>query len=147
MSATEYVKRDIAAEYLDAAMQMYLEQKYFCAIHLAAAAAELFDFHLPKQKRIFRFAVEAERGLHAAETGEVLDDKTIKQKLNQLKNSIKHMNDCEPTIEIDPPIEAVWWIEIARLSSHLLGLAKSQIAFRYDNFRSEQIRIEARTVT
>lgn len=147
MSATEHTKRDIAVEYLDAAMQMYLEQKYFCAIHLAAAAAELFDLHLSQEKRLFGLAVRAERSLHAIKTSEILDDKTIKEKLNLLKNSVKHMNDGERTIEIDPPGEASWWIEIARLSSSRLGVAKTQIAFRYDDFRSEQIQVEARAVT
>lgn len=44
-------KKDIATEYLNAAMQMYLrKENYFCAIHLAAAAFELFDLHLPKNR-------------------------------------------------------------------------------------------------
>jgi hypothetical protein len=40
----EVRKLNIAVEYLDAAMQMYVDQRnFFCAIHLAGAAAELFD--------------------------------------------------------------------------------------------------------
>jgi hypothetical protein len=144
MAIAEHRKLDIAVEYLDAAMQMYLERKNFCAIHLAGAAVELFDLHLPKEKRLFGIAVKAERGLYASETGEVLDDKTIKKRLNLLKNSVKHMNDGERTISIDPSGEAEWWVELALLSSHRLGLKKTQTTFRYEDYKSEQIRGEAR---
>jgi hypothetical protein len=134
----EYTKLDIAVEHLDAAMQMYLAQRYFSAIHLAAAALELFDFHLPEEKRLFGLAVNAERGLHKYETGELLDDKAIKEKLNLLKNSVKHMNDGERTIDIDPSEEAEWQIELALLSSYRLGLRKTQTTFKYNDFRSSK---------
>ena len=50
MSTIEIPKLEIAREYLELAMQLYVERRnYFCAIHLAAAAAELFDRHLPEE--------------------------------------------------------------------------------------------------
>jgi len=143
MTVAEFAKLSIAAEHLDAAMQMYLEQKFFSAIHLAGAAAELFDLHLPEENRIFRLAIKAERGLHAYETGEELSDKDTMSRLNLLKNSVKHMNDGARIISIDPIAEASWWIEIAHLSSFRLGLPKTQIAFRYDDYRSDEIRAGA----
>jgi hypothetical protein len=43
-----YRKLDIAREYLDAAIEFFLARhNFFCAIHLAAAAEELFGAHLP----------------------------------------------------------------------------------------------------
>jgi hypothetical protein len=62
----EVRKLDIAVEYLDAAMQMYIDQRnYFCAIHLAGAAAELFDGHLPKNTgtRISEIAWKCQKAL------------------------------------------------------------------------------------
>jgi hypothetical protein len=124
MASAEYAKLDVAVGYLDAAMQMYLEQKYFCAIHLAGAAAELFGSCLPKEKRPFDLAVRAERGLHESETGEALSDKDIRRQLNLQRNSVKHMNDGIRTISIDLMGKALWWIEIALLSGYRLGCLK-----------------------
>ena len=50
MAEGVFTKLAIACEYLDLAMQLYVEQEnYFCAIHLAAAAEELFGSHLPER--------------------------------------------------------------------------------------------------
>ena len=61
MSEQVVLKRDIAREYLDAAIEFYLAQtNVFCAILLAGAAEELLGKHLPEDQRIFNFAVRAE---------------------------------------------------------------------------------------
>jgi len=66
MNKSTYNKIDIACEYIDLAMQCYVEgHNYFCAIHLAGAAEELFGAHLAKDKRISTVAWKA-RGLGAA---------------------------------------------------------------------------------
>jgi hypothetical protein len=51
-------------------MQLYIEErKYFCAIHLAAAAEELFGKHLPAHERIHTIVRNAQQGLQDMETG------------------------------------------------------------------------------
>jgi hypothetical protein len=44
--------------------------KFFCAIHLAGAAGELFDAHLQKSEQFFTSAWKAEKTLKS-ETGQV----------------------------------------------------------------------------
>jgi hypothetical protein len=142
--ATTYAKLDVAREYLDAAMQMYMNRRdYFCAMHLAGAAAELFDRHLPNGKRrMFEMTWKAEKALHAQDTGEVLTDRDAKKVVNWSKNAVKHMNDGEQTISIDAPAEAWWWIEHAFLSFCRLGLPKTPIMWKYQDHESLRMRSE-----
>ena len=57
MTEVEVSKLTIAGEYLDAAIEFFLARtNYFCAIHLSAAAEELFGAHLPEDVRIFTLA-------------------------------------------------------------------------------------------
>jgi hypothetical protein len=97
MAVAVHPKLDIAVEFLDAAMQMSMEGKnYFCVLHLAAAAAELFDAHRRDgATSLFEMAWKAERGMRALETGRLLTDKEAKEVVNRSKNTIKHMNDGE----------------------------------------------------
>ena len=53
MTERKVSKLEIAQEYLDAAIEFFLAgTNFFCAIHLAAAAEELFGAHLPKSQRV-----------------------------------------------------------------------------------------------
>jgi hypothetical protein len=69
MTELEVSKLEIAREYLDAAIEFFLARKnLFCAIHLAAAAEELFGAHLLKSdeesdERIFTLAWKAQKAL------------------------------------------------------------------------------------
>ena len=57
MTEAVYSKIDIAREYLDAAIEFFLAgDNFFCVIHLAAAAEELFGAHLPESQRISTLA-------------------------------------------------------------------------------------------
>ena len=64
MTARDVAKIEIAREYLDVAIEFFLAQcSFFCAIHLAAAAEELFGAHLPECQRISTLALKAEKAL------------------------------------------------------------------------------------
>lgn len=64
MTERDVSKLEIALEYLDAAIEFFLAgTNFFCAIHLAAAAEELFGAHLPESQRIFMLAWKAEKAL------------------------------------------------------------------------------------
>jgi hypothetical protein len=144
MTTAVYQKLDIAGEYLDAAMQMYLEQRdYFCAIHLAGAAAELLDRHLPKEDRTFGIAQRAQKELHCVETGDEASDKEINEVLNGPKNAIKHTGNNERTVTLDPVCEAEWWIESALTSWEKLKLRRTPTGWRYQDYRNAELRSEA----
>ena len=133
-------KKDIATEYLNAAMQMYLrKENYFCAIHLAAAAFELFDLHLPKNQQTYELMRRAQRQLHKLETGNNQSDKDISKVINGSKNAIKHMNDGEQQVDIDPVYEARWYIDHALNCYERLGLEKTRTVWAYQDRRSQEI--------
>jgi hypothetical protein len=135
-----YSKLDIANQYLDAAMQMYLEHRnYFCAIHLAGAAAELFDRQLPQGMSTYEIAWRAQRALHRVETNKDATNEEIKRVINGTKNAIKHMNDGEPKVTIDPIFEAKRHIDDAVVSSEKLGLEKTPTAWRYQDYRNTEM--------
>jgi hypothetical protein len=84
-------KLEIAHEYLDAAIEFFLARtNFFCAIHLAAAAEEVFGAHLPGSQRISTSAWKAERALKS-ETGRVPTDKEARKSVNKWKNEVKHI--------------------------------------------------------
>lgn len=142
MSRTiEVPKLDIAIEYLDAAMQMYVDQRnYFCAIHLAGAAAELFDAHLPKHTRISEIAWKCQKALHESETGRQPSNKEINEVANGSRNAIKHMDeDGVLTVAIDPIAEAQWYIDNALISFEKLKLTQTPAAWRYQDYRNAEM--------
>src|SRR5882672_917951 len=121
MVEATYFKIDIAREYLDAAINFFLARdNLFCAIHLAAAAEELFGAHLPKPERIFTIALRAERAfiLENPMLPEALSDADVNKKarknVNEWSNKVKHMDDGESsTLEVDPAFAAEHHIEQA----------------------------------
>src|ERR1700730_17778092 len=139
MADAEYSKLQIAGEYLDAAMQFYIDQQnYFCAIHLAAAAAELLDEHLPQEKRTVEIAWNAQRARRRMETGTDASKQDIKNVLLYSKNTIKHMDTVERTATLDPIFEAQWWIDHALTSFEKLELTKTPTLWRYQEVRNEE---------
>jgi len=127
MTEIVHTKLEIAFEYLETAMQLYIEGKwYFSAIHLAAAAEELFGRHLPESERMSSIALRAQIGLQVSESEEQIEyaaahDKKgaqyrkAKQIVLDQKNAIKHMNDDggDPTVTLNPRSVARDWIEYA----------------------------------
>jgi hypothetical protein len=135
----EVSKLEIANEYLDAAIEFFLAQKsYFSAIHLAAAAEELFGAHLPESQRIFTLAWKAEKAL-MAETGSVPSDAAARRSVNEWKNDVKHMNDgTSPTIRIDPAFAAEHHIEQALVNFYKLHLRKSPAVWRFEGHQNQR---------
>lgn len=153
MSGADYSKLEIASEYLELAMQLYLEKRnYFCAIHLAGAAEELFGMHLPKDKRIFNIARKAQKALRIIETAKVPQnakehaeaDREATQLVNWSKNTIKHLNDDKTTITIDPVFEASRWIEQALINYYKLHLPKSSTLWKFEDYRNKEIQRQLR---
>jgi hypothetical protein len=135
-------KLDIAIEYLDAAMQMYIDRKnFFCAIHLAEAAAELFDAHLPEENRIRRIAWLAQKQMHLSENGKEASNEQINMVMSGTKNAIKHMNDGERCFTVDPISEAEWSIEQAIVSFERLGLEKTATLWKFQDCRNTEMRL------
>jgi hypothetical protein len=109
-------KREIAREFLDAAIEFYLTgTNLVCAIHLAGAAEELLGKHLPEKERILTSGSKAERAL-IAETGRILSEREARDRLLAAKNQIKHMansDDETVTFEFGPLAEAAFLIRLA----------------------------------
>jgi len=156
MTELKVSKLEIAREYLDAAIEFFLERtKFFCAINLAAAAEELLGAHLPKSQRIFTLAWKAERALKS-ETGTVptdkAADKAARESVNKRKNEIKHMDDgtCR-TVTIDPEFMAEHHIEQALVNfdklrlrkSYKLKLPKSAAIRKFEAHQSRKVRAGA----
>ncbi len=144
-----YAKVDIATEYLDLAMQQYMEEcNYFCAIHLAGAAEELFAMHLPEDERIFEVAWKAQKALDILEGGNEPKDESEDKKrakrarhvLNWSKNTVKHMDQNQTTISIDPHFEAGYWIEQALVNFYKLNLPKSPTLWKFESYRKAEAR-------
>lgn len=137
-----YRKLDIAIEYLDLAMQQYMsEQNYFCCIHLAAAAEELFGRHLRDEERIHTISVKAQQVMHLLEAGDSQKKNDAKKVLLNSKNSVKHMsNDGDNAIDINLVAEAEFWIEQALINFHKLGYPKSKTLWRFEDYQSNSVK-------
>jgi hypothetical protein len=122
MAKETYQKIDIAHEYLDMAMQLYMEKRdFFCAIHLAGAAEEIFGSHLQKEQRISHLAVKAQIQILAFEAGATPEYQEAKNMVLSSKNKIKHMDgDEDSTILIDPVFQARRWIDDALTNLYTL---------------------------
>jgi hypothetical protein len=146
MTEFEVPMLEIAREYLDAAIEFFLERtKFFCAIHLAGAAGELFDAHLQKSEQFFTSAWKAEKTLKS-ETGQVptdeatdkAADKAARQSVNKWKNEVKHMNDGSQTVTIDPEFAAECLIEKALVSFYKLKLRKSPAIWKFEDHQNRK---------
>src|SRR5215831_18029906 len=135
MAEATYSKLDIAREYLDTAMRLYVEERnHFSVIHLAAAAEELFGQHLPEDERISTIALKAQISFDILEAGrevdyEVAHDPQSEQHhratkiMRWSKNRVKHMDvkkENDHTIAIDPVAAARRWIEDALINFNTL---------------------------
>jgi hypothetical protein len=139
MSEQVVSKREIACEYLDAAIEFYLAcTNLFCAIHLAAAAEELLGKQVPEDQRIFTFAWKAEKALKS-ETGPSVSDTEARKSVNELKNRIKHMdNRGDATVTIDPMLEAEFYIEHALINFYKLNLPKSSAIWKFEDHQNRK---------
>jgi hypothetical protein len=137
MGEREVAKIDIALEYLDAAITFFLTQRnFFCSIHLAAAAEELFGGHLAEEHRIEASALKAEKAL-LAEQGHAPAEKEVHRSVKKWKNEVKHMRDGTASIlHIDEVFAADHHIEQALVNFYKLGLKKSPAIWRYEDFKN-----------
>ena len=148
MTEAEVSKLEIAAEYLDAAIEFFLAgTNYFCAIHLSAAAEELFGAHLPEDQRIFTLARKAERAL-TSETGPPVSPKLAGKMVNEWKNDLKHMKEgTPPTITIEPAFAAEHHIEQALINFYKLNLRKSAAVWRFEDHQNRKVRAMAASIS
>jgi hypothetical protein len=147
MAEGVFTKLAIACEYLDLAMQLYVDQgNYFCAIHLAATAEELFGSHLPEKDRMHTISWKAQRALHVLETCREPTKKELSDVVTYAKNAIKHGG--ERSVTLDPIFEARWHIEHALINFNKLTkieawaqqLRKSPIMWKFEQHRAEEMR-------
>jgi hypothetical protein len=138
LTGREISKIEIAIEYLDAAIEFLLARtNFFCAIHLAAAAEELFGAHLPESRRIFTSAWKAEKALKS-ETGSLPSDAAARKSVNEWKNDVKHMNDgTSRTMTIDPAFAAKHHIEQALSNFYELRLRKSAAVWKFEDHQTQ----------
>ncbi len=132
-------KLDIAREFLDAAINFYMDgQNYFCVIHLAAAAEELFGAHLPEEERIGTRAWKAEKALRFFDTGNAPSDSEARRYVNEWKNEVKHMDNGKPDwLSIDPAFAAEHHIDQALVNYGKLGLWKSPTIRRFEEYQDK----------
>jgi len=136
-------KLEIAQEYLDAAIEFFLAQtNFFCAIHLAATAEELFGAHLPKSQRIFTSAWKAMKALMSETEPTTPSDTAARKSVNKWKNEVKHMDDGTPgTVTIDPEFAAKIHIEQALVNFYKLALPKSPAIWKFEGHRNRKVQI------
>jgi hypothetical protein len=133
-------KREIACEYLDAAIEFYLTgTNLFCAIHLAGAAEELLGKHLSEDRRIFTFAWRAEKALRS-ETRPTSDEEARKS-VTEWKNRIKHMdNSNDATVRVDPMAAAEFHIRLALTNFYNLNLPETPAIRKFEDHQSRRLR-------
>jgi hypothetical protein len=148
VTEAEVSKLEIASEYLDAAVGFFLAgTNYFCAIHLSAAAEELFGAHLPEDQRIFKLAWKAEKAL-MSETGPIPSDAVARRSVNEWKNDVKHMNDgASLTIMIDPAFAVEHHIEQALIDFYKLNLRKTAAVWRFEDHQNREVRAMAASIS
>jgi hypothetical protein len=139
-----YKKTDIALEFLDMAMELFVQQRsYFAAIHLAAAAEELLGKLLPKEERISEIAIKAQIAFQVDNDRKEIDYDTAQKTERKaaakvdagLKNTIKHVNDGNDLeVEGDPVSEASYFIEHALINLESLKMEKPRSCSRYAAF-------------
>jgi len=141
-------KLEIASEYLDAAIEFFLAgANYFCAIHLSAAAEELFGAHVPEEERISTLAWKAEKAL-ISERGPTPSDSATRKSINEWKNAVKHMDDgTSQTITIDPRFVAKYHIEKALNNLYKLNLRKSAAVWRFEDHQNRKVRVMAASIS
>lgn len=144
MTEREILKLEIAREFLDAAIEFFLTGcNLFCAIHLSAAAEELFGAHLPECERISTSAWRAEKALKS-EAGKTPTDAEARRSVNEWKNEVKHMNDgaCR-TVTIDPAFAAEHHIEQALVNFYKLNLQKSATVWKFEDHQNRKVQVGA----
>lgn len=141
MTGATVSKLEIAREYLDAAIGFLLARtNYFCAIHLSAAAEELFGAHLPEDQRISTVACKAEKAL-MSEAGAIVSDADARRSVNEWKNAVKHMKDTTfSTITIDPAFAAKHHIQLALINFYKLNLRKSAAVWKFEDHQNHDAR-------
>jgi len=137
----EVTKLEIACEYLDAAIEFYLTRRNFlCAIHLSAAAEELFGAHLPEDRRIFALAWKTEKRLKSA-AGPIVSDTASRKSVNDWKNEVKHMNDgTSGMLKLDPAFAVEFHIEHAFSNFYELDLQKSAAVWKFEDHQNRLLR-------
>lgn len=162
MTNAVYRKLDIAYEYLETAMRLYVEETdYFSAIHLAAAAEELFGKHLPETERASFMVLKGQIALQVLDGGEEIEYAAAQDKKGKEyekakgivlgpKNRIKHMNDdgSDATVTIDRIAEAQWWIEhalinydkVRKIHGYKRHSLKSQTMLKFEDYRVREDR-------
>jgi hypothetical protein len=144
MAGREVAKLEIALEYLDGAIEFFLAgRNFFCAIHLSAAAEELFGAHLPECQSIFTLAWRAEKAL-TAEAGPMPTDAAARKSVNEWKNEVKHMDDsaCR-TVTIDAAFAAEHHIEQALVNFYKLRLRKSAAIWKFEDHQNRKAQVGA----
>jgi hypothetical protein len=138
MTARDVAKIEIAREYLDAAIEFFLGRRnFFCAIHLAAAAEELFGAHLPQCQRISTLGLKAEKALKSETRPTIPSDREALRSVNEWKNAVKHMDDgTSHTLTIDPPFVAEHHIEQALINFYKLKLLKSAAVSKFEDHQN-----------
>ena len=153
MSTAIYTKIQIACEYLDLAMNLFLDERdLFCAIHLAAAAEELLGKHLPEEINSHTRSRKAHKALEVLEGHREPTDKEANNFINGTKNTIKHMNRAkggvdDSQITIDPAEEAEWFIERALSNFYKLGLSKSPTLWKYEAKMTQMLQQKHDSIT
>jgi hypothetical protein len=146
----EVPKREIAREFLDAAIEFYLAgTNLICAVHLASAAEELLGGHLeeespndPEKQRISTIAWKAERKLKS-EPGATIPDAEARKSVSRWKNQIKHMNDLDDamaTFEYGLMQAAKFHIDLALTNFRKLNLPETPAIRKFEDQRDSKLR-------
>jgi|ERR1700730_2329655 hypothetical protein len=147
MAEGVFTKLAIACEYLDLAMQLHVEQEnYFCAIHLAAAAEELFGSHSPERIECTPYRGKHNEHFTSLRLAANPPKKELSNVVTYAKNAIKHSG--ERSVTLDPILEARWYIEHALINFNKLTeieawaqqLRKSPIMWKFEQHRAEEMR-------
>ncbi|MDE2434034.1 MAG: hypothetical protein KGN37_14430 [Burkholderiales bacterium] len=147
MPESVHTKIQIAFEYIDMAVTLYMSrQNYFCSLHLAAAAEEIFGMHFEHEEDSSHGkAWRAYKALEVLDGRDEIKNDAAKKFINWPKNAVKHMQRVGGQLDdrelfIDPEKEAEWFIEHALKNIGRLRLPKSSALQKYESYKAQQIR-------
>jgi hypothetical protein len=138
MTEHTYNRLDLAAEQLDVALILFLEnQSYVSALTLAGAAEEIFGKALSHQGKanVLDYKYESIESLHSALHGKPLLRADFFQDENNARNAVKHMGSpSDATVTADFEDAALWMIVRACDNYERLGLPRTERMFKFDEW-------------
>lgn len=143
MPEQTYQRTDLAAEQLDVALALFLDERsYVSVLTLAGAAEEILGNALTHQgkEHSLKYKFDATAPVYQALHREPLVWRKFADDENRARNAAKHMRlPTDATVTMDLEDAAVWMIVRACDNSNRLGLPQTDRMLTFENWFYEYV--------